>query len=172
VPEGFYLSSAGGIGTSFSSSESCRQCNGTGIIWGQDETNACTISENNSNEGKSISKTLEQAITDILHNLGMQRKMLGFNYARFAIMLSVRDKSYIQNITKMLYPAISKEFHTEPSRAERAIRHGIEIAWSRGNVEAIESMFGCSVNANKGKPTNSEFIATIADNLRLKGIPL
>lgn len=123
-------------------------------------------------EVKRVSKTLEQETTDILRNLGIPVHIKGFDYSRFAIMLSVRDKSYIQSITKMLYPAISKEFHTEPSRAERAIRHGIEIAWSRGNVEAIKSMFGYSVDVNKGKPTNSEFIATISDNLRLRGIPL
>jgi two-component system response regulator (stage 0 sporulation protein A) len=108
-------------------------------------------------------------VTDVLSGLGVPRNVKGFNYLREAIILSVDDESYIQNITRQLYPEIAMKFETTPTRAERAIRHAIEVTFgSRGNRERMNAMFGYSVNPAKGKVTNSEFIATIADKLRLR----
>ena len=108
-------------------------------------------------------------VTDILSKLGIPRSIKGFVFLREAIILSVNDESYIQNITKVLYVDIAKAFNTTPTRAERAMRHAIEISFSsRGNMQAMSDVFGYAVNPAKGKPTNSEFIATIADTLRLR----
>lgn len=112
-------------------------------------------------------KSLALEVTDILHNLGIPAHIRGFNFLREAIILSVNDQSYIQNITKALYPTIARENSTTPSRVERAIRHAIEISFSRSGEES-NSLFSYSCNASKGKPTNSEFIATIADVIRLR----
>jgi len=119
------------------------------------------------NEAKSA-KTLEQEVTNVMHEIGVPSHIKGYQYLREAIMMVVKDLDVINSITKQLYPSIARGYNATPSRVERAIRHAIEVAWSRGRVEAIDSIFGYTINPTKGKPTNSEFIATIADNLRLK----
>ena len=111
---------------------------------------------------------LEQDVTDMIHEIGVPAHIKGYQYLREAIMMSVREPAMISSITKVLYPTIAKRFQTTPSRVERAIRHAIEVAWSRGRMETLDALFGYTVNTGKGKPTNSEFIALIADRIRLK----
>ncbi len=111
---------------------------------------------------------LEQDVTDMIHDIGVPAHIKGYQYLREAIMMSVKDSSMISSITKVLYPTIAKQFQTTPSRVERAIRHAIEVAWSRGRMETLDTLFGYTINTGKGKPTNSEFIALIADKIRLK----
>ena len=111
---------------------------------------------------------LEARITNILHEIGVPAHIRGYHYMREAIMMAVNDLDVLNYITKELYPSIAKRCNTTPSRVERAIRHAIEVAWSRGQIDAIDSMFGYTISNTKGKPTNSEFIALIADQLRLE----
>lgn len=111
---------------------------------------------------------LESEITSIIHEIGIPAHIKGYHYLRDSIMLSIKDSDMINSITKVLYPTIAKRYQTTASRVERAIRHAIEVAWSRGNLEVINNMFGYTVNKGKGKPTNSEFIALISDKIRLK----
>lgn len=111
---------------------------------------------------------LEQEVTDMIHELGVPAHIKGYQYLREAIIMCVEDMDLLNSITKILYPDIAKKFQTTPSRVERAIRHSIEVAWSRGRMDTIDEMFGYTVNSGKGKPTNSEFIALIADRIRLK----
>jgi len=113
-------------------------------------------------------KNLEVEVTNIMHEIGVPAHIKGYQYLRDAIMMVVKDLDIINSITKQLYPTIAREYNTTPSRVERAIRHAIEVAWSRGQVDAIDSLFGYTVNIGKGKPTNSEFIAMVADKLRLE----
>lgn len=113
-------------------------------------------------------KSLEVEVTNIMHEIGVPAHIKGYQYLRDAIMMVVKDLDIINSITKQLYPTIAREYNTTPSRVERAIRHAIEVAWSRGQVDAINSLFGYTVHGGKGKPTNSEFIAMIADKLRLE----
>jgi len=117
---------------------------------------------------KSREFSLESKITGILHEIGVPAHIRGYHYMREAIMMAVEDLDILNYITKELYPTIAKKCNTTPSRVERAIRHAIEVAWSRGKVEIIDSMFGYTINNHKGKPTNSEFIALISDRLRLE----
>ena len=116
---------------------------------------------------KTIVRDLEQDVTDMIHEIGVPAHIKGYQYLREAIMMSVEDQSMISSITKILYPTIAKRFQTTPSRVERAIRHAIEVAWSRGRMETLDALFGYTVDTGKGKPTNSEFIALIADRIRL-----
>ena len=111
---------------------------------------------------------LETRVTNILHEIGVPAHIRGYHYMREAIMMAVGNIDVLNYITKELYPSIAKKCNTTPSRVERAIRHAIEVAWSRGKVDAIDSLFGYTINNHKGKPTNSEFIALIADRLRLE----
>lgn len=111
---------------------------------------------------------LEQDVTDMIHEIGVPAHIKGYQYLREAIMMAVEDVDMLNSITKILYPTIAKKFQTTPSRVERAIRHAIEVAWSRGRMETLDAMFGYTVNTGKGKPTNSEFIALIADRIRLQ----
>lgn len=111
---------------------------------------------------------LEARVTAILHEIGVPAHIRGYHYMREAIMMAINDIDVLNYITKELYPAIAKKCNTTPSRVERAIRHAIEVAWNRGRVDAIDSLFGYTVSGHKGKPTNSEFIALIADRLRLE----
>lgn len=113
-------------------------------------------------------RDLEQDVTDMIHEIGVPAHIKGYQYLREAIMMSVDDPGMISSITKILYPTIAKRFQTTPSRVERAIRHAIEVAWSRGRMETLDALFGYTINTGKGKPTNSEFIALITDKLRLK----
>ena len=110
---------------------------------------------------------LEKDVTDMIHEIGVPAHIKGYQYLREAIMMSVEDPAMISSITKILYPTIAKRFQTTPSRVERAIRHAIEVAWSRGRMETLDAMFGYTIDTGKGKPTNSEFIALIADRIRL-----
>lgn len=117
---------------------------------------------------KRNKQNLESDITKIIHEIGVPAHIKGYMYLREAITMVYHDIELLGSITKVLYPDIAKHFNTTASRVERAIRHAIEVAWSRGNVDAISSLFGYTVSASKAKPTNSEFIAMVADRLRLK----
>ena len=111
---------------------------------------------------------LESDVTNIIHEIGVPAQIKGYQYLRDAIMMSVNDGEMLNSITKLLYPSIAKRHKTTPSRVERAIRHAIEVAWSRGKMDTIDELFGYTVNNGKGKPTNSEFVALIADKIRLE----
>ena len=111
---------------------------------------------------------LVAAVTAIIHEIGVPAHIKGYQYLRHAIVLTVRDMDLINAVTKVLYPAVAKHFNTTPSRVERAIRHAIEVAWDRGDLETLQKYFGYTVSNAKGKPTNSEFIAMIADRLVLE----
>lgn len=113
-------------------------------------------------------KSLEEVITEIIHDVGVPAHIKGYQYLREAIRMSVEDMDMLNSVTKILYPEVAKKFQTTSSRVERAIRHAIEVAWSRGKVETIEEMFGYTVSQGKGKPTNSEFIALITDKIRME----
>ena len=117
---------------------------------------------------KKNEDNLEALVTNVIHEVGVPAHIKGYQYLREAIIMVVNDIEVINQITKSLYPQIAKRFKTTPSRVERAIRHAIEVAWGRGQQEAVESIFGYTISASKGKPTNSEFIAMIADKLRLE----
>ena len=121
-----------------------------------------------SREESKKEENLEALVTNIIHEVGVPAHIKGYQYLREAIMMVVNDIDVINQITKSLYPKIAYKFNTTPSRVERAIRHAIEVAWGRGQQEAVESIFGYTISAAKGKPTNSEFIAMIADKLRLE----
>ncbi len=111
---------------------------------------------------------IETQVTKIIHQIGVPAHIKGYQYLRTAILMTVRDNDVINSVTKVLYPTVAKKYQTTTSRVERAIRHAIEVAWDRGDVETLNSYFGYTIQNNRGKPTNSEFIAMIADNLRLK----
>ena len=115
----------------------------------------------------SKEEILEIKVTNIIHEIGVPAHIKGYQYLRDGIIMVVNNIEVINQITKQLYPDLAKKYKTTPSRVERAIRHAIEVAWNRGQLETVESIFGYTVNSNKGKPTNSEFIAMIADKLRL-----
>jgi len=117
-----------------------------------------TINENN----------LESIITDIIHDIGVPAHIKGYSYLREAIGLCIKDDEFINSITKLLYPTVAKNFSTTSSRVERAIRHAIEVAWNRGREEILTDIFGYTIDTNKGKPTNGEFIAMISDSIKLK----
>ncbi|WP_062356014.1 sporulation transcription factor Spo0A [Bacillus kwashiorkori] len=113
-------------------------------------------------------KNLDASITSIIHEIGVPAHIKGYLYLREAISMVYNDIELLGSITKVLYPDIAKKFNTTASRVERAIRHAIEVAWSRGNIDSISSLFGYTVSMSKAKPTNSEFIAMVADKLRLE----
>lgn len=113
-------------------------------------------------------RNLEEDVTDMIHEIGVPAHIKGYQYLREAIMMSVEDIEMLGSITKILYPTIAKKYQTTPSRVERAIRHAIEVAWNRGKMDTIDALFGYTINNGKGKPTNSEFIALIADKIRLE----
>ena len=112
-----------------------------------------------------VRPSLEAEVTAIIHEVGIPAHIKGYQYVREAIILTVQDMEMINAVTKMLYPEVARRFHT---RVERAIRHAIEVAWDRGDLETLQSYFGYTVNSAKGKPTNSEFIAMISDRIRLR----
>lgn len=119
-------------------------------------------------KSKKVERDLESDITNIIHEIGVPAHIKGYMYLREAITMVYNDIELLGSITKVLYPDVAKHFNTTSSRVERAIRHAIEVAWSRGNVDAISSLFGYTVSVSKAKPTNSEFIAMVADRLRLE----
>ena len=116
---------------------------------------------------KNEERRLEAEVTSIIHEVGVPAHIKGYHYLRDAIIMSVNDIEMLGAVTKILYPAIAKKHSTTSSRVERAIRHAIEVAWTRGKIETMEELFGYTINEGKGKPTNSEFIALIADKIRL-----
>ena len=117
--------------------------------------------------GQSDPVSLEVKVTEVIHQVGVPAHIKGYQYLREAIMMAVADMETVGAITKILYPSIAKKFKTTSSRVERAIRHAIEVAWSRGKMDTINELFGYTVSTGKGKPTNSEFIALIVDKIRL-----
>lgn len=117
---------------------------------------------------KKTSNDVERTVTTIIHEIGVPAHIKGYTYLREAIMLVLKDTDLINSITKQLYPTVAKKHNTSSSRVERAIRHAIEVAWDRGDTETLNKLFGFTINQNKGKPTNSEFIAMISDKLRLE----
>ena len=114
-----------------------------------------------------MEQNLETDVTQMLHGIGIPAHIKGYQYLREAIIMSVQDQEMLSSVTKILYPTIAKRQQTTPSRVERAIRHAIEVAWSRGKMDTINALFGYTVSNGKGKPTNSEFVALIADKIRL-----
>ena len=129
-----------------------------------DEEGIEELSLNNKYEMKS----LENDVTEIIRDIGIPAHIKGYQYIREGIIMSITDMNMLNYITKLLYPSIAKKYKTTSSSVERAIRHAIEVAWGRGKIEVIEDLFGYTVSAGKGKPTNSEFIALIADKLRIQ----
>ena len=111
---------------------------------------------------------LELLITDIIHQIGVPAHIKGYHYLREAIMMSVKNTELINSVTKMLYPSVAQKHKTTSSRVERAIRHAIEVAWDRGDIDVLNAYFGYTVQNDRGKPTNSEFIAMISDKIRLQ----
>lgn len=129
------------------------------------------ISQNPTNNliiKKNINKNLDLKITNIIHEIGVPAHIKGYFYLREAISMVINDVELLGAVTKELYPNIAEKYHTTPSRVERAIRHAIEVAWNRGCTETINSLFGYTIHTDKGKPTNSEFIAMVADKIRME----
>ncbi|MCB7303510.1 sporulation transcription factor Spo0A [Bariatricus massiliensis] len=113
-------------------------------------------------------ESLESQVTDMIHEIGIPAHIKGYHYLRDAILMAIDDMDVLNAITKVLYPTVAKKHQTTSSRVERAIRHAIEVAWSRGKLDTLDQLFGYTVSNGKGKPTNSEFIALVADTIRLK----
>jgi two-component system response regulator (stage 0 sporulation protein A) len=126
------------------------------------------IKTKDSNNMGSQSRVLETEVTNIIHEIGVPAHIKGYQFLRDAIIMVINDTDILNSITKKLYPLIAEKYETTPSRVERAIRHAIEVAWSRGKIETLNNLFGYTISHGKGKPTNSEFIALIADKLRLE----
>ena len=116
----------------------------------------------------NIPEDLESQVTKVIHQIGVPAHIKGYQYLRCAILMTINNNDIINSVTKVLYPTVAKKYGTTTSRVERAIRHAIEVAWDRGDVDTLNSYFGYTIQNSRGKPTNSEFIAMIADNLRLK----
>ncbi|MBQ9459954.1 MAG: sporulation transcription factor Spo0A [Oscillospiraceae bacterium] len=114
-------------------------------------------------------QALKKRVTAVIHEVGVPAHIKGYQYVREAIIIAVQDMEVINGVTKVLYPEVARRYNTTPSRVERAVRHAIEVAWDRGDLETLQSYFGYTVSNTKGKPTNSEFIAMIADKIRLDG---
>ena len=117
---------------------------------------------------QDIEENLESRVTDMIHEIGIPAHIKGYHYLRDSIMMAIEDMDVLNAITKILYPTVAKKHHTTSSRVERAIRHAIEVAWSRGKIDILDKLFGYTVSNGKGKPTNSEFIALVADTIRLE----
>lgn len=130
---------------------------------------AVTDQDQESGRNEMPEYDLEEEVTDMIHEIGIPAHIKGYHYLRDSIMMAVEDMDVLNAITKILYPTVAKKNQTTSSRVERAIRHAIEVAWTRGKMETIDEMFGYTVSSGKGKPTNSEFIALLADTIRLRG---
>ena len=126
-------------------------------------------SEDTKSENAARGENLENRVTNMLHEIGIPAHIKGYHYLRDAIIMAVEDMDVLNAITKILYPTVAKKYQTTSSRVERAIRHAIEVAWSRGKLDTLDELFGYTVSTGKGKPTNSEFIALIADTI-VRGI--
>ena len=124
--------------------------------------------ENIRKVSSDVQGNLEVVVSEIMHQIGVPAHIKGYQYLREAIILSINDSEMMNSVTKLLYPTVAKTFKTTPSRVERAIRHAIEVAWDRGDVDVLSSYFGYTIQNSRGKPTNSEFIAMISDKLRLR----
>lgn len=120
-----------------------------------------------SSPSQNTAGDLEIVVSDIMHQIGVPAHIKGYQYLRDAILITINDENMMGSVTKVLYPTVAKHFNTTPSRVERAIRHAIEVAWDRGDVDVLSSYFGYTIQNQRGKPTNSEFIAMISDKLRL-----
>ncbi len=131
-------------------------------------TGAGRAEQNNILTLKNDSKSLEIMVSEIMHQIGVPAHIKGYQYLREAIILAINDDDIMNSVTKLLYPTVAKTYKTTASRVERAIRHAIEVAWDRGDVDVLSSYFGYTIQNSRGKPTNSEFIAMISDKLRLK----
>ena len=119
-------------------------------------------------DSKSSESSLEATVTEIIHEIGVPAHIKGYQYLRTSIVLAIKDREIINHITKELYPTVAKQYKTTSTRVERAIRHAIEVAWDRGDVDVLNSYFGYTIQNQKGKPTNSEFVAMLADKISLK----
>ena len=127
------------------------------------------VNWNSAEQNRALkSKDLEMMVSEVLHQIGVPAHIKGYRYLRYAIIICTQDASLLGGITKVLYPSVAKHFQTTPSRVERAIRHAIEVAWDRGDVDVLMSYFGYTIQSDRGKPTNSEFIAMLSDKLRLE----
>ena len=126
------------------------------------------MGESGIGETESIRGTLEGRVTAIIHEIGVPAHIKGYHYLREAILYCIENVGAINAVTKVLYPEVAQRFNTTPSRVERAVRHAIEVAWDRGDLDTLQKYFGFTVSSIKGKPTNSEFIAMISDRLRLQ----
>ena len=135
------------------------------ILRNRGTSSGSTVSEKTEN---AVPYDLETQVTRIIHQIGVPAHIKGYQYLRTAILMTISDNEIINSVTKVLYPSVAKKYQTTTSRVERAIRHAIEVAWDRGDVDTLNSYFGYTIQNSRGKPTNSEFIAMIADNLRLK----
>lgn len=124
--------------------------------------------DENTTENTQKTENLESRVTNMLHEIGIPAHIKGYHYLRDAIIMAVNDMDVLNAITKILYPTVAKKYQTTSSRVERAIRHAIEVAWSRGKLDTLDELFGYTVSTGKGKPTNSEFIALIADTIQLE----
>ena len=113
-------------------------------------------------------ENLENRVTNMLHEIGIPAHIKGYHYLRDSIIMAVQDMDVLNAITKVLYPTVAKRYQTTSSRVERAIRHAIEVAWNRGKLDTLDELFGYTVSTGKGKPTNSEFVALIADTIQLE----
>ena len=142
-----------------------KPCDMTALVERLEEIRGGSQQENSRRSG---TVDIETMVTNIIHEIGVPAHIKGYQYLREAIMLAVENMDVINAITKVLYPQVAKTFGTTPSRVERAIRHAIEVAWDRGDLETLQRFFGYTVSNTKGKPTNSEFIALIADKLQLQ----
>ena len=127
-----------------------------------------TKKNSHSSDASYKNPDMEAQVTKIIHQIGVPAHIKGYQYLRTAILMTIDDSDIINSVTKVLYPSVAKKYQTTTSRVERAIRHAIEVAWDRGDVDTLNSYFGYTIQNTRGKPTNSEFIAMIADNLRLK----
>ena len=123
---------------------------------------------NEGEESEDESQALEREVTAVIHEVGVPAHIKGYQYVREAIVIAVQDMDVINAVTKVLYPEVARRYSTTPSRVERAVRYAIEVAWDRGDLETLQRYFGYTVSNTKGKPTNSEFIAMIADRIRLQ----
>lgn len=144
-----------------------KPCDMTAVVERLEEIRGGTVTPQLPQKAPSA-VNIETMVTNIIHEIGVPAHIKGYQYLREAIILAVQDMDVINAITKVLYPQVAKTFSTTPSRVERAIRHAIEVAWDRGDLDTLQRFFGYTVSNTKGKPTNSEFIALIADKLQLQ----
>ncbi len=143
-----------------------KPCDMSALVERLEEVRGLGSTQQNTHSGGKTS--IETMVTNIIHEIGVPAHIKGYQYLREAIIIAVEDMDVINAITKVLYPQVAKTFQTTPSRVERAIRHAIEVAWDRGDLDTLQRFFGYTVSNTKGKPTNSEFIALIADKLQLQ----